>query len=326
MGFLTHGFCNWRITGGLMLALVLLAPIPAQNDAGPAANLGHPRIRVLHNDDGSIKFGLKNQVETENWSGYAVANFATAASYTAAQASWTVPLVSYVTPPPTCHTVRSFGGFHDFSRNSTTQVCSSPNVSTEYSSSWVGVGGFCEDSACDTVDNTLIQLGTEQDASQNGTTQYYAWVEAIPDNPVYVAQNYPRCNSTSCAYPVKPGDAITASLSCTSNCTPGQRQSWTLTMTDKTANWTFSTTMSYTSTLLSAEWIEEAPASQAGILPLADYGTVTFDASAPAGLTSPQSIEMVDPYGETSTPSTIASGVFATCWGNNSASIAACAP
>lgn len=318
MSVLKRTLGSRRWVGATILGLILLIPPMSWQASGGAfaTGVGHPRIRTLRNSDGSLKLGPKNQVETENWSGYAVANFATEATYTGAAASWSVPAVSYAAPPPVCHLV--------FSRGRISEVCASPNVGAEYSSSWVGIGGFCEDASCNKVDNTLIQLGTEQDAASNGATEYYAWIELIPNNPIVVASNYPHCNSLSCAYPVKPGDKITASLSCTSNCSPGKSQSWTLTMTDATEKWTFSTTVSYSSTLLSAEWIEEAPSSGAGILPLADYSTATFDASSTAAIASPQSIEMVDPYGETSVPSSIASGVFATCWGNNPANLAAC--
>jgi hypothetical protein len=54
-------------------------------------------------------------------------------------------------------------------------------------------------------------------------------------------------------------------------------------MRDATQGWTFSTTVNYASALLSAEWIEEAPSSSAGVLPLADFVTTTFDPTVNAG-------------------------------------------
>jgi hypothetical protein len=286
----------------------------------------HARVNVHRNDDGSLKRGPRNQVETSNWSGYAVANSSTGELYSAAQASWSVPTVSYKPPPPVCHSV--------YIRGSTRQVCTAAAAEAEYFASWVGIGGFCENTNCTSVDNTLIQLGTEQDVSASGATQYYAWVEMLTNYPIVISPEYPSCDSLSCAYPVAPGDAITASLSCQTNCSnPGQTQSWLLTMRNGTKGWIFSTTVKYTSTLLSAEWIEEAPSSSAGVLPLADFNTVTVDptvnaADSTPNLTGPDAIVMVDPYGETSSPSppeSSSNNTFAICWGNNPASIASCA-
>lgn len=312
--------CSRGCVIGLALAgaVGFIAP-----QATPPAPFGtpHPRhapISVHRNDDGSLKLGPRNQaIETSNWSGYAVAYFSTAQSYTAATATWTVPAVTYKTPPKVCRTVTSFFG-------GTRQICTQSHPSAEYSSSWVGIGGYCENSTCSTVDNTLIQLGTEQDVSSSGETQYYAWIETLPESESELSPS---------SYPVSPGDTITASLSCP-NCTPGATQTWTLEMTSS-RGWTYKSTVSYASTLLSAEWIQEAPSSSGGVLALADYGTASFDATAngsslpPAGALDTSDVSngilMVDPYGETSAPSTLVpSSLFNTCWGNNPSSIASC--
>lgn len=320
------------LAGVIILAASLVIPAAPRNVPRPfMTTVWHPHIRALRNDDGTLKRGIRNEIESSNWSGYAVANFSTGALYTAAQASWNVPQVSYVAPPPVCHVIYIFGAPRE--------ICSSARAEAEYSSSWVGIGGYCENANCTAVDSTLVQLGTEQDVSRSGTTEYYAWVEVLPNNPILIAKNYPSCASPSCAYPVHPGDAITASLSCQSDCSPGQTQSWLLTMTDATANWTFSTTINYASTLMSAEWIQEAPSSRAGVLPLADFVPTTFDATinsdsspdippGPSGAPGPDAILMIDPYGETSAPSPIEASpyldAFATCWGNNPSDIASC--
>jgi len=294
------------------------------------APVQHARVWVHRNDDGTLKHGVRNEVETSNWSGYAVANYATKTIYSAAEGSWSVPKASYALPPSVCH-VYQFGTF-------SFQYCSGSRPQWEYSSSWVGIGGYCENANCTSVDNTLIQLGTEQDASSGFATQYYAWIEMLPNYPLVVSPSYPNCNALSCAYPVKPGDAITASLTCQSNCSPGQEQSWLLTMKDTTQNWTFKTTVSYQSSLLSAVWIQEAPSSSSGVLPLAQFTTATFNpqdnsSSSPnfpnvqPGATTSDAILMVDPYGETSNPSMADAGkldTFNACWGNNASNIAAC--
>jgi hypothetical protein len=63
---------------------------------------------------------------------------------------------------------------------------------------------------------TLIQLGTEQDVSPSGATQYYAWYEMLPKAEIPIE-----------TLPVKPGDQITASLSCGTTCS-NRAQTWLL--------------------------------------------------------------------------------------------------
>ena len=49
----------------------------------------------------------------------------------------------------------------------------------EHSSDWIGIGGGCVNADCSVTDNTLIQAGTEQDATNTGG-RYNAWWEIIP--------------------------------------------------------------------------------------------------------------------------------------------------
>jgi hypothetical protein len=78
---------------------------------------------------------------------------------------------------------------------------------------------------------------------------------------------------------------------------------------------------------MSPEWIQEAPSSSAGVLPLADFVTATFRPTVNAAGSPPDFpangtdvILMVDPYGETSSPSPAKTSpnldAFTTCWGN----------
>jgi hypothetical protein len=247
----------------------------------------HYTIQVLRRTDGRAARSLRNQLVTNNWSGYVAANFATGQIYTSAQGTWVVPTVTY---------------FPD------------PRFSAEYSSSWIGIGGFCENANCTVADNSLLQLGTEQDASSS-RTRYYAWYEALP-SPI---KKIPMS--------IRPGDTITVSLQLIS---AGKKsQSWMLRMDDATGAQTWSTTLNYTSSQLSAEWIEEAPSSSGGILPLAEYGPSAAVSPAPAfdlGLTSSGSpsltpsegVVMSNPWGQTSNPSSVDSDSdgFNTCWGN----------
>src|SRR5665213_2434765 len=55
----------------------------------------------------------------------------------------------------------------------------------------------------------------------------------------------------------------------------GDSDLWIDTIVDATQNWKFSTQVSYASTLVSAEWIQEARSSAPSVLPLADYVTAT---------------------------------------------------
>ncbi len=133
---------------------------------------------------------------------------------------------------------------------------------------------------------------------------------------------------------ISPGDRITVSLQLSS--ASKNNQSWTLQMEDATATrtQTWSTTLNYKSPQLSAEWIEEAPSSSGGILPLAAYGPSSAGSTAPAfdfgladfstsssgssPLTASEGLVMSDPWGQTSNPSSIDndSDGFNTCWGN----------
>ena len=120
--------------------------------------------------------------------------------------------------------------------------------SGDYSAMWVGLDGF--------NDSTVEQIGTAQDTAG---TPYYAWYEIYPAAPVVIPNSV-----------VKPGDTIEASVSYLGNNT------YLLTMTDVTENWTFSTNKLSSAQRSSAEWIMEAPSSIRGVLPLADFGTAYF--------------------------------------------------
>jgi len=143
---------------------------------------------------------------------------------------------------------------------------------TSYAAFWVGIDG-------DTT-NTVEQTGTDSDCS-NGTPTYYAWYEMYPKFPVNLS------------YPVAPGDALSASVS-----TNGSGN-FTLTISDSTQHWSFTTNQRLKKARLgSAEWIAEAPSGAGGVLPLADFGTVTFTNCTANGLSisnnpNPDPITMV---------------------------------
>ncbi len=123
----------------------------------------------------------------------------------------------------------------------------SPNT---YSATWVGIDGYS--------DNTVEQTGTEQDWTPSGPV-YYAWFEM-----------YPKFGYRILNFPVQAGDTISAEVKYIGN------SRFTLTIANRTQNVSFSTTQrSNKAQRSSAEWIVEPPYS-GGILPLADFGTVTF--------------------------------------------------
>ncbi len=121
---------------------------------------------------------------------------------------------------------------------------------TSYSSFWVGIDGDGT--------NSVEQTGTDADCSR-GTPTYYAWYEMYPAYPVNLSGT------------VRPGDSMTAEVKYNGG------TSFTLTITNNTRGWTFTTNQSSSSAARgSAEWIAEAPSSISGVLPLANFGTVNF--------------------------------------------------
>ena len=253
----------------------------AEQQTSPA-KLKHAPVHLRRGLDGNLERGVRGQFISSNWSGYVVANYQTGRKYTSAQMTWVVPAVKYG------------------SSNDTTS-------SNEYSANWVGIGGFCENVLCTLGDNTLIQLGTEQDVSPSGEPNYYAWYEVLPRAETPLGPGYP----------VHPKDTITASLSCNQPCS-SRKQTWTLSMHNETAGWKWSKQLSYGSSLLSAEWIEEAP-YEGGILPLADFLVASFPGPNVANgslppVSSGNVIQMADPWGQWANPSLAPVPNFNVCW------------
>ena len=271
-----------------VLAAVGLATASARAEQPRTPSLKtHGPIEVHRLEDGSLAHGPRNEFVSSNWSGYAIGGYQTGHKYTSAQGTWVAPAVT-------------FG-----STNSDT--------TEEYSATWVGIGGFCLNALCTRADRTLIQLGTSQYVSSSGATSYFAWYEMLPKSPVTIT-----------AITVSPGDQITASVQCVSACS-ARKQNWQLSMTNITTNQTWSQNFSYSSSLASADWIEEAPVS-GGVLPLANFNVVGIapslsNISAWNSLTvSANGIQMSDPWGQTSSPSSTDANGFDTCWGYGSMS------
>jgi hypothetical protein len=124
-----------------------------------------------------------------------------------------------------------------------------PSASAQADATWIGIGGVST--------SDLIQIGT-QEITQNGAVSYEAWYELLPTV------------STPISLTVHAGDSITASLQ------EEQTNQWQLTIRDNTSGQSYSTMVSYTSSLSSAEWIEEMPSDQSGFIPLDNFTSVSF--------------------------------------------------
>jgi hypothetical protein len=185
----------------------------------------------------------------------------------------------------------------------------------ESSSDWIGIGGGCVDAGCTATDSTLIQTGTEQDVSATGQTTYDAWYELVPA---------PEIQITSMT--VNPGDRMSASVSeVVSN-----SNVWKITISDLTNGQSFTTTVPYSSTHATAEWIEETPlliGTNAGFASLPNLTTPAFDLAttngAPASLKSSEEMDLIDSnsnvIGTPSAPDPDADGFNACTWATSCA-------
>jgi hypothetical protein len=183
--------------------------------------------------------------ESYNWSGYTVTG--AKGSVTDVKASWVVPQV-------TC------GG--------------TPNG---YSSFWVGIDGWNS--------NTVEQIGTDSDCvnllgTKTDTPTYYAWFEFYPKG-AYLIGNYNR-SGVCISDCVSPGDYISAEVTATGSSPRGARggQSFTVTITNESKSWTFTTTSSVPAAQQSsAEWIAETPYgcnTASGYCQLSDFGKAYY--------------------------------------------------
>lgn len=121
-----------------------------------------------------------------------------------------------------------------------------------YSSTWIGIDGY--------TSSSVEQVGVEADIA-HGVPNYSAWYEMYPSSMVTVD------------LAVNAKDQVSASVTYSGG-------NFTLTITDANDP-AGSNTFSITEPgeqfpRSSAEWIEEAPSSETSILPLANFGSVTF--------------------------------------------------
>lgn len=180
----------------------------------------------------------------------------------------------------------------------------------EASSDWIGIGGGCIDASCTTTDSTLIQTGTEQDVSASGAASYSAWYELVPAPSLTIS------NMT-----VAPGDAMHASISEVVN----DSNAWTITIQDLTRGETYTTTVPYSSSHATAEWIEETPleiGTNAGFAALPNLTNPGWTSAtvngASAGLKSSEEMDLVNSSGSVigapSAPNSTANGFDECTW------------
>jgi len=188
----------------------------------------------------------------------------------------------------------SDGSFSSVSASWTEPSATCNDDGDEYAAFWVGLDGFNSDS--------VEQTGTDSDCS-GGSPDYYGWYEMYPADPVYFSN------------PVEPGDSMSASVTFTGTDT------YTLVLTDSSQGWT-QTETEHESGLAnsSAEVITEAPSSESGPLPLADFGTVDYANATVNGQSmdadNPTQIDMVGNSGDQldTTSSMDGSGDFSNTW------------
>jgi Peptidase A4 family len=152
-----------------------------------------------------------------------------------------------------------------------TQPAASCTSQATYSSFWVGLDGDGS--------NTVEQTGTSADCS-GGAPRYYAWFEMYPKFPVNLS------------LAIRPGDSMSGSVTTSGN---GR---FTLAIRNNSTGGTFTTTQTLKrARLASAEAIAEAPSSSGGVLPLTNFGTVSFSAvtvnGQAIGAFNPDRIDMV---------------------------------
>jgi hypothetical protein len=160
------------------------------------------------------------------------------------------------------------GTFDSVTGDWTVPSATCPPGATTYSAEWIGIDGL--------VSSSVEQDGTDSDCSA-GVAKYYAWYEMYPLGGV----------DLSGAYPVAPGDSMSATVSFAVS-----TSTWTLQIEDLTAQWTYSYTHVESGLdQSSAEWIAERPQLCTGqgqnqkctLSSLADFGSVTFSGATANG-------------------------------------------
>jgi hypothetical protein len=145
------------------------------------------------------------------------------------------------------------GRYTSVSANWTEPSVNCPLPQVQYSAFWAGLDGY--------KSRSVEQSGTI--SACDGTTPfYYAWYEMYPAGMVAFTNH------------VYPGDHFTSSVTVRSGA------HYTLKLSDVTRGWSHTVNITHRGLAdSSAEVIAEAPSSNSGILPLADFGNAYFSSS-----------------------------------------------
>jgi hypothetical protein len=126
--------------------------------------------------------------------------------------------------------------------------------------------------------------------NSSGAASYSAWYELVPAPSLTITNMH-----------VSPGDQMHASIA---EVGVPNSEVWTITLQDVTRGETFATTVPYTSTHATAEWIEETPlviGTNAGFAALPNLSAVPFTSATangtPANLQVSEEIQLVDSGG-----------------------------
>jgi hypothetical protein len=150
--------------------------------------------------------------------------------------------------------------------------------------------------------STVEQVGTLANC-RNGRVTHTGFYEMFPKSAFGISK------------PVRAGDSLTASV------VVSAPKTFTLTLVNHTAGWTFSTkARSAKAQQASAEAIAEAPSVRgAGILPLANFGQINYGGTTangqPLANFGPEAVTMVTNSGAVkAAPSGISGGSFSIVW------------
>ena len=123
-------------------------------------------------------------------------------------------------------------------------------TTTGADATWVGIGGV--------TGTDLIQAGTQATVTGDGSVSYSTWTEILPDF------------SRTTPLDVAAGDSVTVTI------TEQSSGVWLIVMVNNTTRDSYEKTLRYASSRSSAEWVQEAPSTSRGVVPLDDFGTVRF--------------------------------------------------
>lgn len=127
-------------------------------------------------------------------------------------------------------------------------------TTTGADATWVGIGGV--------TGTDLIQAGTQATVTGDGAVTYSSWTEILPDY------------SRTAPLQVTAGDSVTVTI------TEQTSGVWLIVMRNNTTSDSYEKTLQYASSRSSAEWVQEAPSTSRGVVPLDDFGSVRFIAGS----------------------------------------------